>query len=104
MGPAGRGLGDAAVEVPEGTGDVGEIRQAPMDLDAFELVVDLVANRLAMSAWLSPRMLTTNRPASRIARPVSLVRFMQTSSIGGSMDSDETALAVVPRSVPSAAS
>ncbi len=51
-----------------------------------------------MSVWCSLRMLTANQPASAMAWRVSLVLFRQTSSIGGSIDSDENALAVVPKS------
>ena len=54
------------------------------------------AKRVANSACSSPRMLTANAPAAATACPVSEVRLMQTSSIGGSSDSELTALAVVP--------
>src|SRR5580704_14601221 len=45
--------------------------------------------------------LTTNAPCVRIARRVRLARSKQTSTSGGSSDSDVTALAVVPTGSPS---
>jgi hypothetical protein len=51
--------------------------------------------------WRWPNTLTTNAPWLRIARKVALLRSKQTSSRGGSSDSDVTALAVVPTGSPS---
>src|SRR5579863_7995072 len=48
-----------------------------------------------------PSTLTTNAPWLRTARRVALLRSKQTSSSGGSSDSDVTALAVVPTGSPS---
>src|SRR5580693_5336806 len=45
-------------------------------------------------------MLTPKTPACATARPVSLVLFRQTRIMGGSIDSEETALAVVPKGAP----
>ena len=41
-------------------------------------------------------MLTAKRPDPRTASWVLLAAFRQTSSIGGSIDSEETALTVMP--------
>jgi hypothetical protein len=41
-------------------------------------------------------MFTPNAPLPAIAVSVIVARFTQTSSIGGSSDSDDTALAVIP--------
>ena len=46
-------------------------------------------------------MLTANRPERRTASCVALAALRQTSSIGGSSESDETALTVMPRGAPS---
>jgi hypothetical protein len=46
-------------------------------------------------------MLTTNVPLSRTAVSVTAARLRQTSSEGGSSDTEETALAVAPWSVSS---
>jgi hypothetical protein len=46
-------------------------------------------------------MLTTKVPLSRTAVSVAVARFRQTSSEGGSSETDETALAVAPWSVSS---
>src|SRR4051794_28522529 len=43
-------------------------------------------------------MLTAKRPQSETARCVSLVLLRQTSSIGGSIETEDIALAVVPKS------
>src|SRR4051812_30945934 len=56
----------------------------------------LPAKRIAASAWPSPRMLTAKRRAAAIACPVDDDLFRHTSSIGGSSDSEQTALAVGP--------
>ena len=46
-------------------------------------------------------MLTANRPERRTASCVALAALRQTSSIGGSSESEETALTVMPRGAPS---
>jgi len=61
----------------------------------------LVAKRMASPACSSARMLTANRPAAVTARPVADVLLRQTRSIGGSSESELTALAVVPCGLPS---
>ncbi len=48
-------------------------------------------------------MFTANRPDRRTASWVPLAECRQTSSIGGSSDSEETALTVMPCGVPSSA-
>ena len=60
------------------------------------LSVPLEAKCRARSPCPSPRMFTAKRPRSAIAEPVRERRSRQTSSIGGSSESEETALAVVP--------
>ena len=65
-------------------------------LMSLNLSGPLRAKRMAASGWSSPRMLTAKWRAAPIARPVEDCRFRQTSSIGGSSESDDTALAVVP--------
>ena len=49
-----------------------------------------------MSPWSAPRMFTAKQPASRTAACVALVWLRHTSTIGGSIESEDTALAVVP--------
>ena len=56
---------------------------------------------MASSACSSPSTFTANRPAAATARPVAEVRLRQTRSIGGSSESELTALAVVPCGLPS---
>ena len=51
--------------------------------------------------WGAASTLTTNAPCERTARRVRLARSKQTSTSGGSSDSDVTALAVVPTGSPS---
>ena len=51
-----------------------------------------------------PSTFTANEPCPRIARSVRLPRSKQTSTSGGSSDSEVTALAVVPTGLPSAPS
>ncbi|MCW3008913.1 MAG: hypothetical protein JWP17_3539 [Solirubrobacterales bacterium] len=53
-----------------------------------------VANCRASAPWPSARMFTANVP---VASHVGSRRLRQTSSIGGSSDSDDTALAVTPK-------
>jgi hypothetical protein len=55
-----------------------------------------VAKRVARCSWPSPRTLTAKCPDSTIAWQVGSLVPMQTSSCSGSIDSDATALAVMP--------
>src|SRR5581483_7115194 len=59
------------------------------------------ANSRASSPRPSRRKLTTNRPPARRAGSVREVRSTQTRSSGGSAETDETAVVVSPRGVPS---
>ena len=62
------------------------------------------AKSRASSDRPSRRKLTTNRPPARSAGSVREVRSTQTSRSGGSAETDETAVVVSPRGVPSASS
>ena len=94
-------LDDAALERCQ---CVTQERLAPQPggrLDAGELVSALAREMTRGVGWSSARMLIAKWPASCIACPVCDVRFMQMSIIGGSTESEVTALAVVPYGVPS---
>ena len=74
----------------------------PGDVEPGELVVGPRPREpFPMRPWCSARMFTAKRPERCTASWVALAALRQTSSIGGSSESEETALTVMPRRAPS---
>ena len=103
MRAAGHVLDDPALILRQGVGQQRDVVVTPRRLQAGELVVALDREPPRERVLAVGEHVDGEVPASPTARPVADCRLRQTSSIGGSSDSEETALAVDPCRRPSCA-